>query len=1235
MNAAQHIRGLLWLLLMFALGRDGYATDYYVDASAGSDANSGRSTSSPWQTVAKVNSRTFGPGDTIKFKAGEVWPERLVVSWSGTSGSPITFTRYGSGPNPVIKSSETISSSDWVHENPPSGHVYSYTTKNADPTWLNPWGAAPAGGRLLSRYWYYGMGDTPYGPPSSITNPDIAELESTMKEDFTWSPLDRGKIFIWSNGNPGEMEIGRRPHCIYMEEVHYITIDGIDLLGPGGGERDNYHNALLFARTSTHVITRNCVVKNNPRRGIHYRDGSSYGIVENCLIEWVWGGVHGYGPTHHMTVRGNTFRYIGSQTVSNGDRGVIASWGHHWLVEHNHIENHCWQGTVDPEGMSHTPDYAVTFCCGALCNPPGESGDQIVRYNTFKNLGGGAIQFAGGDDNEAYYNIVDGWNLQRMYTPNSNCGGGIKIVTWDSSAHPTNTGNRIYNNVLFGGKEIPETEKDAAILIGGTTIDTKIRNNIVFGSEPNVRALYASFHTGTTGNSVENNLFNVPEGEAILWWTGVFYDADHVVSSAGCPNPGYWQCDQASCSAGVVRDNIVADPMFVDAENGNFRLQAGSPAINAGKDVGLSQDLDGRAIDGLPDMGAFEYTAPSPPAAPSALAATARSATEIRLSWTDNSDNETRFKIRRSLDGTDFYTLTPIFAGPGATSVTDNALGPETTYYYKIRSENDAGVSPYIGPADSTTPRATAGMFTAYNDLAWADGQSSANITTCTRQQSGLLTDYLTGTLLPVRLTVNGGRGPYPTTQGAGPAAGTPADRVFGGAVDCLGLITYETTELTLTLEGLDPAVPYELVLFGNRDTTGYEGRTTTVILDGADSFENTSSSGTVIGTTVEPADTTTVGNGNNTAAGHIVRYSQIKSGADGIIAAKVPAWSGTGDAGRYYLNAVMLTSVQHEQPIVKIASGSAWRYRKGTTEASNPATDWRKPGFDDSGWASGHAPFGYDVPDPWPAGTELDMKGNYPSVFLRSSFIIHHSSLINELRLWAQFDDGFILWLNGEELARVNVSGTPGTFVVHDTTCSGYVSGASTIWTKTFEAGAIPVLASNNVLAAQLFNNTLGSGDAMLDLELAVTQRRLSAAEDADQDGLPDAWEDAQLAGLSDPSDSSDQSDPDNDGLSNIDEYIAGSPATNNASCFEVRLDHSAGALTVSFQTREAAGPGYTGLERRYALEARAQLGPNAAWHPVPSYTNILGTGETVCYTNAGPAEPEFYRGKVWLAEP
>ena len=83
-------------------------TTYYVDNVNGSDLNSGTSVTSPFQTVGKINSLTLSPGQTVAFKAGEEWHELLFVGHSGTQGSPITYTSYGTGASPIISAADTV-----------------------------------------------------------------------------------------------------------------------------------------------------------------------------------------------------------------------------------------------------------------------------------------------------------------------------------------------------------------------------------------------------------------------------------------------------------------------------------------------------------------------------------------------------------------------------------------------------------------------------------------------------------------------------------------------------------------------------------------------------------------------------------------------------------------------------------------------------------------------------------------------------------------------------------------------------------------------------------------------------------------------------------------------------------------------------------------------------------------------------------------------------------------------
>ncbi len=93
---------------------------------------------------------------------------------------------------------------------------------------------------------------------------------------------------------------------------------------------------------------------------------------------------------------------------------------------------------------------------------------------------------------------------------------------------------------------------------------------------------------------------------------------------------------------------------------------------------------------------------PDTPAAPSGLSATALSRDSIVLTWTDNSDDETGFRIERAEFSVGPFT-TLVTADPDVSTHTDAGLNPNKTYFYRVSALNGPSASLPTPTATNTT----------------------------------------------------------------------------------------------------------------------------------------------------------------------------------------------------------------------------------------------------------------------------------------------------------------------------------------------------------------------------------------------------------------------------------------------------------------------------------------------------------------------------------------------------
>jgi titin len=118
------------------------------------------------------------------------------------------------------------------------------------------------------------------------------------------------------------------------------------------------------------------------------------------------------------------------------------------------------------------------------------------------------------------------------------------------------------------------------------------------------------------------------------------------------------------------------------------------------------------------------------PVAPSGLTITSLQSNKVSLAWTDNSNNETGFKIQRKTGVTGTYS-TITTTGANVTAYNDSTVIDGTLYYYRVCATNTAGDSAYSNEVNGTTPLAipTALTATAVSssqiNLTWTNNSSS------------------------------------------------------------------------------------------------------------------------------------------------------------------------------------------------------------------------------------------------------------------------------------------------------------------------------------------------------------------------------------------------------------------------------------------------------------------------------------------------------------------------------
>jgi hypothetical protein len=158
----------------------------------------------------------------------------------------------------------------------------------------------------------------------------------------------------------------------------------------------------------------------------------------------------------------------------------------------------------------------------------------------------------------------------------------------------------------------------------------------------------------------------------------------------------------------------------------------------------------------------------------------------------------------------------------------------------------------------------------------------------------------------------------------------------------------------------------------------------------------------------------------------------------------------------------------------------SGYKYLKGSSAAGIQG-DWMTSSFNDSGWSQGNAPFRYGDGT---GGTLLsDMMNNYSTLYLRTTFNAFSTDRIKDIALSINYDDGFVIWINGTMILSRNA---PATLSSTSFATANHESG--TPETFTLDSADVPLVEGTNLLCIQGFNVSLTSSDFYFDLGISAS---------------------------------------------------------------------------------------------------------------------------------------------------
>ena len=183
---------------------------------------------------------------------------------------------------------------------------------------------------------------------------------------------------------------------------------------------------------------------------------------------------------------------------------------------------------------------------------------------------------------------------------------------------------------------------------------------------------------------------------------------------------------------------------------------------------------------------------------------------------------------------------------------------------------------------------------------------------------------------------------------------------------------------------------------------------------------------------------------------------------------------------------------------VALVTQTDTWKYLPGVVEPSGSLYDpaqlftgklnvpWGTGSYDDSAWATGTGPIG--------AGSAVGtgklvpgVIGVTPSIYLRKAFAVTAAQAADKstMQLLVDYDDAFVAYVNGVEVARANIGAVPNTFTPSTAVANATRNNTGGQTVFLIDTPAHLLVEGQNVLAIQMANVAVNDPDIFLKADL------------------------------------------------------------------------------------------------------------------------------------------------------